>query len=112
MKTIVRDRYGSADVLRLEDVDMPKPADDEVLVRICAASVNSGDLDYMYGRPAMARLGTGLREPKNRGLGLDIVGTVEVVGKDVTRFGVGDEVFGNLTEYSCGRARGKLVITP
>ncbi len=102
MKAIVRDRYGSADVLELKDIETPAPADDEVLVRIRASSVNSGDLDYMYGRPAMARLGTGLREPKNRGLGLDIAGTVEAVGRDVTRFGVGDEVFGDLTEHGYG----------
>ncbi len=102
MKAIVRSAYGPPDVLELKDIGMPRAGDGEVLVRIAAASVNSGDLDYMYGRPTVARLGTGLRVPRNRLLGLDIAGTVEAVGKDVTRFVPGDEVFGDLTEHGYG----------
>ncbi len=102
MKAIVRARYGSPDVLALEDVDIPQVGDDDVLVRVRAASLNAGDLDYMYGRPPMARLATGLRTPKNRGLGLDLAGEVEAVGNDVARLKVGDEVFGDMTLFGYG----------
>ncbi len=102
MKAILRARYGSPDVLTLEDVDMPQVGDDDVLVRVRAASLNAGDLDYMYGRPPMARLATGLRTPKNRGLGLDLAGKVEAVGKDVTKLKAGDDVFGDMTLFGYG----------
>jgi NADPH:quinone reductase-like Zn-dependent oxidoreductase len=102
MKAIVRDQYGSPDVLRLEDIDKPVAKDDEVLVRVHASSVNMADVDYMLGRPSIARLGTGLRQPKNRVLGTDVAGRVEAVGKDVTRFRSGDEVFGDLTVFGYG----------
>ncbi|MGH2482901.1 MAG: hypothetical protein ACRDE9_00415 [Candidatus Limnocylindria bacterium] len=74
MNAFVRDRYGSPDVLEFKDIDMPVVADDGVLVRVQASSVNQADLDYLYGRPAIARLGTGFRRPTNRGLGLDVAG--------------------------------------
>jgi len=102
MKAIVRDKYGSPDVLELKDIDKPVVNDDEVLVRVHAASLNQADLDYLYGRPLLTRMGTGSRRPKNRGLGLDVSGRVEAIGKDVTAFQPGDEVFGDLTQHGFG----------
>jgi NADPH:quinone reductase-like Zn-dependent oxidoreductase len=102
MKAIVRDRYGSPDVLELANVDEPVVGDADVLVRTRAASLNQGDLDYLYGRPSLTRIGTGLRTPRYRGLGFDAAGQVEAVGKDVTRFKPGDEVFADLTQFGWG----------
>ena len=102
MKAIVRDRYGSPDVLELREIEKPVVEDDEVLVRVHAAGVNMADVDYLRGLPRLARLGTGLRRPKNRGLGLDVAGRVEAVGKNVTRFQPDDEVFGDLTLFGYG----------
>ncbi len=102
MKAIVRDKYGSPDVLQLKEVAKPVPEDSEVLVQVHASSVNMADVDYLLGRPNIARLGTGLRKPKNSGLGLDVAGQVERVGKNVTRFQPSDQVFGDLTEYGYG----------
>ena len=102
MKAIVRHEYGPPDVLELRDVDKPVPEDDEVLVRVHAAGVNMADVDYLLGRPNVARLITGVRRPRNPGLGLDVAGRVEVVGSSVARFRPGDEVFGDLTEYGFG----------
>ena len=75
---------------------------DDVLVRVRASSLNQGDLDYLYGRPFLTRIGTGLRRPKNAGLGFDVAGQVEAVGKKVTKFRPGDEVFADLTEFGWG----------
>ncbi len=102
MRAIVRDEYGSPDVLELREIDIPLAKDDGVLVRVRAASLNQADLDYLYGKPLLTKMGTGLRRPKNRGLGLDAAGTVEAVGKDVTAFQPGDEVFGDLTMFGYG----------
>jgi NADPH:quinone reductase-like Zn-dependent oxidoreductase len=102
MKAFVRSRYGSPDVLKLEDVELPEVKDGDVLVRIRAASLNQADLDYLTGTPLLTRMGTGLRKPRNRGLGLDVAGVVEAVGKGVTAFKPGDEVFGDLTEFGYG----------
>ena len=102
MKAFVRDRYGSPDVLRLEDVPVPAAGDGDVLVRVRAASVNRADLDYLTGTPFLTRMGTGLRKPGNRGLGLDAAGVVEAVGRDVQRFRPGDEVVGDLTQFGYG----------
>jgi NADPH:quinone reductase-like Zn-dependent oxidoreductase len=102
MKAIVRSEYGSPDVLELADVDPPVVGDDGVLVRIRAASLNAADLDYLYGKPFLTRMGTGLRRPRNRGLGLDAAGQVEAVGGDVAQFQPGDEVFGDLTAFGYG----------
>jgi NADPH:quinone reductase-like Zn-dependent oxidoreductase len=102
MKAIVRSEYGPPDVLQLRDLPIPTPLDDEVLVKVHASSVNMADVDYMLGRPNIARLGTGLRRPKNSGLGLDVAGLVQAVGKNVTHFQPGDEVFGDLTEHGYG----------
>jgi NADPH:quinone reductase-like Zn-dependent oxidoreductase len=102
MKAIIRSEYGSPDVLELADLDVPVVDEDGVLVRVRAASLNAADLDYLYGKPLLTRMGTGLRTPRNRGLGLDAAGQVEAVGRDVTQFRPGDDVFGDLTEFGYG----------
>jgi NADPH:quinone reductase-like Zn-dependent oxidoreductase len=102
MKAIVRDRYGSPDVLKLTDVPMPRVDNRDLLVRVRAASLNAADLDYLYGRPGVARLATGIRRPRNRGLGLDVAGQVTAMGSDVTGFQLGDEVYGDLTAFGYG----------
>jgi len=94
MKAIVRHSYGSPDVLKLEDVDKPTVEDDSVLVRVRAASLNAYDWHIMRGAPLLARMGEGLRAPKTLGLGIDMAGEVEAVGKDVTGVRPGDAVFG------------------
>jgi NADPH:quinone reductase-like Zn-dependent oxidoreductase len=107
MKAVVQDRYGSPDVLRLEDVDVPVPADNEVLVRVRAASVNARDWHLMRGDPYVARLSAdlGLARPRVRIRGTDFAGRVEAVGRAVDRFRPGDEVFGEASgafaEYVC-----------
>jgi NADPH:quinone reductase-like Zn-dependent oxidoreductase len=94
MQAIVQDNYGSHDALRLGDVDKPGIAEDEVLVRVHAASIHVGDWILMTGSPFVMRLATGLRKPKNRVPGTDVAGTVEKVGSAVTNLRPGDEVFG------------------
>src|SRR5215203_5396271 len=95
MKAMVRDAYGPPDVLGLSDIDIPEIADDEVLVRVHAASVGRDVWHVMAGLPYPIRLaGYGLRAPKNPVIGSDLAGVVEAVGKDVSRFRPGDEVFG------------------
>lgn len=96
MKAIVQDGYGSADVLRLGELDRPEPADDEVLVRVRAAGVDRGVWHFLTGRPYPIRVaGAGLRAPRNPVPGMDLAGVVAAVGKDVTRLRAGDEVFGS-----------------
>ncbi len=102
MKAIVYDEYGSPDVLRLEGIDEPTVGDDDVLVRVHAASVNSWDWDNLRGKPFLTRVLWGLFRPRRRVLGADIAGRVEAVGKNVTRFRPGDEVFGDLCESGWG----------
>jgi NADPH:quinone reductase-like Zn-dependent oxidoreductase len=97
MKAYVRDRYGSPDVLALQEIAKPALKDGDVLVRVRAASLNQGDLDYLYGRPFLTRMGIGLRRPRQRGLGFDAAGVVEAVGQGVSRFKPGDEVFADAT---------------
>ncbi|MGH3071671.1 MAG: NAD(P)-dependent alcohol dehydrogenase [Gaiellaceae bacterium] len=94
MKAIVFGRYGSPDVLELSEIDTPVPKDDQVLVRVRAASVNPIDWHRMRGEPWFVRPSEGLRKPKNTGLGADVAGRVEAVGRDVTHVRPGDEVFG------------------
>ncbi len=94
MKAIVYRCYGSPDVLEFADVEKPAPADNEVLVKVQAASVNPLDWHYMRGSPYIMRLGSGIGTPKDSRLGVDFAGTVEAVGENVTRFKPGDEVFG------------------
>src|SRR5918997_1782985 len=108
MKAIVRDEYGSPDVLELRDIDKPEIEDEEVLVRVHAAGVGRDVWHVMTGLPYPIRLaGYGLRAPKNPIIGSDVAGVVEAVGKDVTRFQPGDEVFGigkgSYAEYVCAR---------
>jgi NADPH:quinone reductase-like Zn-dependent oxidoreductase len=106
MKAITHDRYGSPDVLRLDDVDRPEPAAGEVLVRVRAATVNARDWHIMRGDPYLARaMMKSLRGPKTKIRGTDFAGEVEAVGRDVTRFRAGDAVYGEadgaFAEYVC-----------
>jgi NADPH:quinone reductase-like Zn-dependent oxidoreductase len=94
MKAIVQDQYGSADVLRLEDIEKPALGKGQVLLRVGAASAFIGDWHMMTGTPYAIRLVSGLRAPKQHVLGQDLAGTVEAVGDGVTGFRAGDEVFG------------------
>src|SRR5436309_5936401 len=95
MRAIVQAAYGEVDVLRLEDIDRPDIAANEVLVKVRAAGMDRGTWHSMTGQPYLMRvMGFGFRRPKNRVAGLDVAGTVVAVGSDVTRFQVGDEVFG------------------
>ncbi len=104
MRAIVYHTYGSPDVLKLEEVQKPVPQDDEVLVKVLAASVNAGDWAHLLrGKPFLMRLmGFGLLKPKNTILGSDIAGRVEAVGRNVKQFQSGDEVFGNTAEHGFG----------
>jgi NADPH:quinone reductase-like Zn-dependent oxidoreductase len=109
MKAIVQDTYGPPDkVLRLQDIPKPVVKDDEVLVRVHAASVHVGDLVLVRGLPYIARMAVGLSKPKNPVPGTDIAGTVEAVGKNVSQLRLGDEVFGwcagAFAEYACAGA--------
>jgi NADPH:quinone reductase-like Zn-dependent oxidoreductase len=102
MKAMVYTQFGPPDVLQLMEVEKPAPRDNEVPVSIQAASINYPDWAFVRGEPFMVRfMGAGLRKPKHRILGTDIAGRVEGVGRDVTQFQVGDEVFGDISE--CGR---------
>ena len=116
MKAAVRRCYGPPSVLRLEDVEKPAPADNQVLVRVHAAAVNPLDWHYMRGKPYIMRMEAGFGAPKNPRLGVDFSGTVEAVGKDVKRFKPGDEVFGGkfgaLAEYVTVTEDGSLVLKP
>lgn len=94
MKAVVHDRYGLPDVLKVEDVPMPVPSAGQVLVEIAATSVNLSDWEGLTGSPGYARIG-GLRAPRRRVLGSDIAGRVAAVGSGVTRFKVGDDVYGD-----------------
>jgi NADPH:quinone reductase-like Zn-dependent oxidoreductase len=106
VKAIVYRRYGSPDVLGCEEIDKPTPGDDEVLIKVRAASVNPFDRHIMRGRPFLLRMAFGLRKPRMRP-GRDVAGQVEAVGRKVTQFKPGDEVFGAcreaLAEYACTR---------
>jgi 2-desacetyl-2-hydroxyethyl bacteriochlorophyllide A dehydrogenase len=111
MKAIVQTEYGSPDVLNLQEVDKPVVPDNGVLVQVRAASINAGDWHLMRGTPLPIRLMFGgILKPKIKTLGMDVAGRVEAVGKDVTQFQAGDEVFGDLSEcgfggfaeYACG----------
>jgi NADPH:quinone reductase-like Zn-dependent oxidoreductase len=103
MKAIIRREYGSPDVLKLEEIEKPVPNDNQILVRVRAASLNAADGHFMRG-PRMMRIVTGLRKPRDIRTGIDVSGTVEAVGKNITRFKAGDDVFGSakgsLAEYA------------
>lgn len=109
MKAIVFNQYGGPKHLKLAEVAMPKPKDDQVLVKVYAASVNSADYRMLSG-PIPRLMGFGLFRPKDKIMGADIAGRIEAVGKNVTRFKPGDEVFGDIStafggfaEYACAR---------
>ncbi len=106
MKAIVQDRYGTADVLRLAEIEKPVASGKEVLIEVRAAGVDIGTWHLMTGRPYLVRLALGLRRPKARVRGRDVAGVVEAVGPEVTRFRVGDEVYGtcdgSFAEYAAG----------
>jgi NADPH:quinone reductase-like Zn-dependent oxidoreductase len=116
MKAVVYCDYGVAN-LKLEDVEKPTPADDQLLVRVRAASVNPYDWHFVEGTPYVMRaMGVGLRKPKDTRLGVDFAGAVEAVGKNVTEFKPGDEVFGGrggaFAQYVCPRATGAVALKP
>ena len=116
MKAIVQDKYGSPDdVLQLREIDKPVVKDDDVLVRVRAAALHAGDYFCMRGVPYGVRMVVGLPKPKNYVPGFDVAGHVEAVGKNVTRFQPGDEVFGACkgacAEYACA-GEGKFVLKP
>jgi NADPH:quinone reductase-like Zn-dependent oxidoreductase len=116
MKAIGYCDYGVAN-LKLEEIEKPTPADDQLLVRVRAASVNPLDWHFIEGTPKIMRaMGVGLRKPKDTRLGVDYAGTVEAVGKNVTQFKPGDEVFGGKTgafaEYVCARANRAVALKP
>jgi NADPH:quinone reductase-like Zn-dependent oxidoreductase len=102
MKAIVHHRYGSPDVLQVEEIPKPTPRDGEVLVRVFASSVNAGDWHLMRASPFMVRLMSGLLTPKYKVLGADVAGRVESIGSNVKQFQPGDEVFGDLAECGFG----------
>lgn len=109
MKAIVYTEYGSPDVLQFKDVEKPSPKDDQVLIKVHAASANPADWHLMRAEPFLARLENGLLKPKITKLGADVAGRVEAVGRNVTQFQVGDDVFGcmplnelgSFAEYVC-----------
>jgi len=102
MQAIVYTTYGSPDVLQLKDIEKPTPKDNEVLVEVHAASANPLDWHLMRAEPFLARLENGLLKPKNTKLGADVAGRVEAVGRNVTQFQVGDQVFGGITIKELG----------
>lgn len=116
MKAIVHRCYGSPEVLKLEQVAKPTPADDQVLVRVQAASVNPLDWHFMRGKPYIMRLSAGLGAPNDDRMGVDFAGTVAAVGKSVKQFKPGDEVFGGrsgaLGEYVVVRESRALTLKP
>ena len=116
MRAVVHDSFGSPDVLEIREIEKPTPADDELLVRVRAASVNPADWYGVTGRPWVARPTMGFVKPKETRVGVDFAGTVEAVGKDVTQFRPGDDVFGGRTgafaEYVCVREERAVVPKP
>src|SRR5947208_8774543 len=116
MKAIVYCDYG-LDNLKLQDIEKPAPTDDQLLIRVRAVSVNPYDWHFIEGTPKIMRaMGVGLRKPKDTRLGVDFAGTVEAVGKNVTQFKPGDEVFGGrggaFAEYVCPRATRAVALKP
>src|SRR5450755_4332735 len=120
MKAIVYQNFGSPDVLECQDTEKPTPADDEVLIKVCAASVNPLDWKLMKGGPFIVRLLLGLGKPKMKRPGVDVAGEVEAVGKNVAQFKPGDQVFGTcagafaeyVTSKSARGLKSALVIKP
>jgi NADPH:quinone reductase-like Zn-dependent oxidoreductase len=115
MKAIVYHSFGSPDVLKCEDIEKPIPKHNEILIKVRAASLNPLDWHFLRGVPYVVRIIVGLRKPKFIGLGADVAGQVEAVGKTVTQFKPGDDVFGGcrgaFAEYACA-SESDLVIKP
>ena len=115
MRAAIYNRYGPPDVVHIRDVEEPTPKEDEALIKVRAASINPLDWHFMRGTPYLVRLMTGLRKPKITRLGVDVAGQVQAVGRNVTEFGPGDEVFGTcrgaLAEYAC-TSESTLVMKP
>ncbi len=111
MKAIVRETYGPPDVLHLEDVPLPAVRDGDVLVKVRAASANAGDWHLLRGTPLPVRIVAGLRKPKFKIIGNDIAGSVEAVGRNVTQFRPGDQVFGELSRCGFG-AYAEFAVAP
>jgi len=116
VRAVVHDRYGPPDVLRLAQVEKPVPKEDELLIRIHATTVNRSDCGWRAPHPFFSRIFTGLLRPKRPILGSELAGVVEAVGSAVTRFAVGDEVFGMKSgahaEYVCARESGAVAAKP
>ncbi|MDH4341130.1 MAG: NAD(P)-dependent alcohol dehydrogenase [Thermoleophilia bacterium] len=116
MRAVVRTSFGSPDVLEIQEIEKPVPADDELLVRVRAASVNPADWYSVTGTPWVGRPQMGLLKPKEARVGTDFAGTVEAVGNNVTQFRPGDDVFGGrtgaLAEYVCVREERAVVPKP
>jgi NADPH:quinone reductase-like Zn-dependent oxidoreductase len=119
MKAMIFRKYGPPDVLHLEEVEKPIPKENELLVKVQAASVNALDWHFLRGKPFLVRMRFGFFRPKTRILGYDIAGRVEAVGKNVTRFKLGDEVFaglgfslGGFAEYACTSEDGFVTLKP
>src|SRR5688572_12534371 len=101
MNAIYYDQYGSPDVLQVREIERPVPSDDEVLIRVHAASINSWDWDMIRGKPAFVRM-WGLFKPKHKIPGSDIAGRIESVGRRAKKFKPGDEVYGDIVEHGWG----------
>ena len=99
MKAVVYSSYGSPEVLQLKEVQKPTPTDDQVLIKVCASSINVEDLDYLKGSAWAVRM-LGLFKPKYKILGFDVAGKIQKVGRNITKFNVGDDVMGDL--FGCG----------
>src|SRR5262245_39435794 len=117
MRAVVFDRYGPPEVLRVEEIEQPVPKDDEVLVKVHATTVNRTDCGFRGADPFFARVFTGVLRPKYRTPGMELAGEVVAVGRGVTEFAVGDEVFGLRgsganAEYVCVREKGALAHKP
>lgn len=119
MKAMILSKYGPPDILHLEEVEKPVPKDNELLVKVQAASVNALDWHFLRGKPFLVRLQFGFFSPKVRILGYDIAGRVEAIGKNVIQFKPGDEVFGGLgfvlggfAEYACIAEDGFVALKP
>ena len=113
MRAVVRNRYGPPDVVAVTELPKPTPKAGELIIAVCAVSLNTADLDFLTGHPAAARVAFGLIRPRQSVMGADLAGTVESVGPGVTQFRTGDEVwadlsgsgYGALAEYACVRER-------
>jgi len=116
IKAVVHCEYGTPDVLQVKDIEKPTPDDDQLLVRVRAASLNPLDGHFVRGMLLARAMGGGLRKPKETRVGVDYAGTVEAVGRNVTQFKVGDEVFGartgSLAQYICAKADRAACLKP